>query len=397
MAYLIESRRVDPATGREATYFRIGERTAGRQRTFAIGFMAKAEAKRLLKIHEGQVAAGAGLQTAEPPSRRRLAAYLDERLLPRVRAAGLARKSVVSCEGSCAHLRRLLGEFVVAGLEAGDADRYIELRRGEGVRARTIQIELGWLVRALQLAVEDGLLARVPKIARPPNTDKKPHVFLDVAQSTRLLAVLPWADEPASALAIYATLELGLRCGELLSRRWEDIRWGQGSSGALFVGPRVEDGELTWTTKTKKARTVPLTPGLRRHLEERWLGVGRPEEGWVFPNRDNPAHCMTTFRGTLRSSCRLAGVPELHPHALRHTWATRLAVKGIPKAVTMALGGWTSPRVLEEVYQHSVTELESDALRLAALPDPDQNRLGTTRPGGRVLPISATHPNRRGR
>ena len=196
-----------------------------------------------------------------------------------------------------------------------------------------------------------------------------------------LLKNLPWQQDPVSSLAIYMALDLGLRKGELLSRRWEDVRLKQGQQGALWVGTRVENGEVTWKTKTKSSRTIPLTPGLRMALEEELIRQGQPTTGWVFPSSKVPENPLGTFRGTLVAACKRAGLPVLHPHALRHTWATRMAVKGVPRPITMALGGWKSPSVLETVYQHSVSDLEAGAIAGAALPKVERG----AEKGGKVV------------
>ncbi len=369
MAHLVAARRRNPETGQMEDYYRIGERRGGHQITTALGFIPKKEAARLLKLYEARAvaqSAGAPPQTVKP-SAPSVSAWLHDRLLPQVQASGLAAQTVRSAEVSVANLARLLGGGGIDALSGGDIDRYSVTRRGEGVRGRTIQIELGWLVRALKLAVKDGLREKVPEFERPHTQDRRPHVWLSAEQCGRLVDALPWKEEPASAVAIYLSLDLGCRSGEILSRCWEDVRWEQGEHGAIWIGPRVEGEQTTWQTKTKHGRTVPLTAGTRLALQEWWAKLGRPERGWLLPSPHGSLKPLGAFRGALAGACRRAELPELHPHALRHTWATRMAVAGVPKAVTMALGGWRSPAVLESVYQHSISELESEAISKAAV------------------------------
>ena len=222
----------------------------------------------------------------------------------------------------------------------------------------------------VQLAERKGVIAAIPRIEKPRRTDQWPHRFHRPEESARLLAALPWEQEPTSALAIYTAMEVGMRSGEILALRWKDLRWTQGESGALWVGEHLDqDGAQEWTTKTRRGRTVPLTPGLREAMQRQWVRLGQPEDGWIFESDRNSGRPATSFKASLKKACARAGVPLLHPHALRHTWATRMAIGGIPKMVTMSLGGWRTPAVLEKIYQHSVSELEVEAMaRMAVVP-----------------------------
>ena len=366
MASLNNTKRKNPATGKVELYWRIEWRLSGRKLGRALGFMQKREAERLFAAF--LIAGEDQPPKIAPASKPSLQAWIGERYLPSVAERGAAEKTVISAKTSARNLVRLLGTLPLDGIDRAAGERYVSARKEEGAKTRTIQIELGTLTQALRLAVEAGELPELPKLRRPPNTDAKPARWLSAEESARLLAALPWETEPVSALAIYIGLELGMRSGEILSRRWEDVRWGQTQCGAIHVGSRVDaEGKATWQTKTRRARTVPLTGALLERLRAEWQRQGSPERGWLLPGRveGNP---LRTFKKGLAVACARAGLAPIHPHALRHSWATRMAIAGAPRATTQALGGWTSPRVLEAVYQHSVTELEAQALQMASVP-----------------------------
>lgn len=357
-------KRKNPETGKIETYWRIEWRENGHKRGMALGYIPKKEAETLLAAHIVDQARQPTVIDSKPS----LGDWLKNRLLPWLEAQGKAAKTLISARNSLAHLQRLLGERKLDQVGTAEGDTYTATRKKEGARSRTIQIELGFLTQGLRLAADEGVLTKMPKIRKPANTDARPAKFLTEAESARLLEFLPWKREPSTALAIYLALELGLRSGEILSRRWEDIRWGQTSYGALHIGPRqAEDGTLIWQTKTRRARTLPLTAGLASQLRAWWEQCGNPETGWLLRGRV-PDRPLTSFKKGLHAACRAAGIAVIHPHALRHSWATRLAIAGVPRATTQTLGGWTSPRVLEAVYQHSTTEMEAEALEIASVP-----------------------------
>jgi integrase len=152
-------------------------------------------------------------------------------------------------------------------------------------------------------------------------------------------------------LVVLMALNTGMRKMEILTRKWSDVRWAQGSNGALFVG---DQPDADFRVKTGRERTIPLAPQLKAELERAWAHPERSNSSWVFPAPHNPEIPRRDFIKALKRACRRAGIPEVGPHSLRHTWATRFAMQGCDRRTLMELGGWTaSSRVLDEVYSHS--------------------------------------------
>ena len=373
MASIEALNRVNPDSGKSEDYWRIVDRqkigTIWKKKVTTLGFVPKKDAEKALKIYEGRKAAGEEVlpgtasRSESPPLR-----VWWLRFLARMKAEGKAQGTVNLAEMLGRSILADLGDLRLDEITPAKVDDYVVSRRVEGIRGRTLQLEIRHLQNALRLAVEEEKLGVAPTLKLPAATDAKPHVWLSPEQSEAMILCLPWIAEPASAVAIYAALETGCRRGELLSRQWSDIRWSQGPSGALWIGDRVEDGEITWQPKTRSGRTTPLSSGLREVLL--WWNTLRLNDdagAWLFPSPHNPGEALGNFRRALASACRKAGVPELHPHALRHTWATRLAMKGIPRAITMALGGWRSPEILEGIYQHATDSFAADAVEQACL------------------------------
>lgn len=263
-----------------------------------------------------------------------------------------------------------LGDHPLDQITAADGDAFVVALREHGLSARTIQIYIHQFRRSLAVAVDDGLIPVVPRFQRPRLSNAKPHPFHTPEQSERLLSTLLNRVETGdvdttSYLAIFMTLSLGMRRGEALTRRWEDINW-EGTGKIKIHSQRMPDGSL-WQTKTRAVRTLPLTIPLRTALQEAWLRAGRPETGWIFPSSTTEGWPLRNYRRALKTSCRLAGVPELHPHALRHTAATRWAWAGVDRPTAMKLGGWKSSEMLDEVYAHTDENRMEEAMQATAV------------------------------
>ena len=157
--------------------------------------------------------------------------------------------------------------------------------KGRSLSARTVGHAHRVLHRALQRAVESETLCRnVASVVRPPRVEAREIEILTAEQITDVLAKLEdHAIYPIVALA----LATGMRRGELLALRWEDVdlhdktlrverSLEESSSGLRFKPPKTKHGR----------RAVPLPPTaievLRAHrlrqLELRVaLGMGKPE------------------------------------------------------------------------------------------------------------------------
>jgi site-specific recombinase XerD len=177
--------------------------------------------------------------------------------------------------------------------------------------------------------------------------------------AARLLDEIP-ADDDALAIRDRAMLEIAYGCG---LRAAELVRLD-------VVDVHLEDRALRVTGKGEKTRTVPLGDPAADAVR-RWLARGRP--ALVDPPRDGPAEpALLVSRRGLRLSTsdvrrrmdrwvREAGLPsDLHPHALRHSYATHL------------LDGGADLRSIQELLGHArlsttqvYTRVESSRLKTA--------------------------------
>lgn len=168
----------------------------------------------------------------------------------------------------------------------------------------------------------------------------------------------------------------GLRRGEALALRWEDIdlKYGRLSVRRSFVpiGATVIVGE----PKTRRGtRLVPLDPGTvatlkRRRSQQRqerlaWEGAWN-DTGLVFTREDgsliHPEQAIKNFA----SAVKKAGVPTIRLHDLRHTNATLAFAAGVhPKVISERLGHATVAMTLD-IYSHAVPALSEEAANMIA-------------------------------
>jgi integrase len=93
----------------------------------------------------------------------------------------------------------------------------------------------------------------------------------------------------------------GLRPSEIAALQWQSVDL---TRAIINVRKAYVYGKEKPTTKTGKDRIVPFRDKLTPVLEAWWETNGRPESGWVFPNRDgNPVNMNILSDRIIRPNC----------------------------------------------------------------------------------------------
>lgn len=194
----------------------------------------------------------------------------------------------------------------------------------ETVSGQTVRHVYGLLKRCLREAIVDGHISVNPcnGYRLPHNVEKartaRPADFLSKDEIEQVLSSsLPLRSRLIYEVAIFT----GLRAGELWGLRWQDIEL-DGPRPACrachsFEGP----------TKNRKVRTFLLLPRARAALL-RWRSLSRATApgDLVFPGRGGRMHAEGYDAGWSQHKLELGLRRQLTFHALRHTFASHLAM-----------------------------------------------------------------------
>jgi integrase len=123
---------------------------------------------------------------------------------------------------------------------------------------------------------------------------------------------------------------------------------------------------IDFKVKTGRERAIPLTPDLRAELD-RARYEANPEVDWIFPSPRDRSRPRKDFKLALYRACDRAGVERVHPHALRHTWASRLAMDGVDRQTLLTVGGWKEGRMLDEIYAHVTDDHVNNVMARAGI------------------------------
>lgn len=263
-----------------------------------------------------------------------------------------------------------LAELTVARLEAFYQDLSTRMGRSHLTHIRT------FLRAALRKAVRYGYIPFSPaELAELPRTPPQPKVARALSQS-EIERLLEAAQGTRYYPILYTTLALGLRRGEVLGLRWEDVDWVREEVSIRRIVTLVEGVPVVGPPKTAGSyRVLPLPPDLKAVLLE-WKAALRAMDldgGWVFPAETspetpiNPRNLERAYKNLLKK----AGLPPYRFHDLRHTFATRVLAAGVdPKTVSGLLGHSTVAMTLD-IYTH----LERERMKRAV-----QGMLGVRKP-----------------
>ena len=156
-------------------------------------------------------------------------------------------------------------------------------------------------------------------------------------------------------------LTTGLRRGELLALRWDDLNI---RTGELHINKQVYPvgGKLiTSEPKTKAAnRTIILPPAMVEVLLEYRKGVF---SDLMFPSRIKPDQPIDPgyVRKRLQVILERSGCKRIRFHDLRHTFATISLEHGMDIKTLSAIIGHISSRTTLNIYTHITSEMQENA------------------------------------
>lgn len=258
-----------------------------------------------------------------------------------------------SYRGGIRQAIRVLGPIEVARLRPSDVEEWMADMLALGLQPSTVTLYRRVLILALADAERDGLVQRnAARLARPPRQPEPRPRALSADERSRLIAAAQ--DDPIGPLVLLA-LSTGLRRGELLALRWEDIEGDRlRVTATMAVG--ANGGYVRGDPKTRRSRrTVGLPAMARAALErQRVLTAGSP---WVFPDpvTGQPLHPEAASNAWAALAKR-AGLSGVRLHDLRHTAATLALAAGVPVRDVADSLGHSSPSVTLDIYGHAIPE-----------------------------------------
>lgn len=222
-------------------------------------------------------------------------------------------------------------------------------REASKVGDRTIARDLKWLLAVLNWAVLAGdghggfLLDRNPLKGLTLPSERNPKRPVMTEGRYQAMRKVARDVDRRCELALVLAHETGHRIGAIRKLRWSDID---------LTGCTIE-----WRAESDKGgreHRTPLTPEAVAALEQAQQANPAIGDAWVLPapkdaSKPTSRSLVNTWWNRAERAAGLAHVAGLGWHSLRRKFVTER--KNASRVDLCALGGWTTPRTLEECYQ----------------------------------------------
>ena len=238
---------------------------------------------------------------------------------------------------------------------------------------RTVQYCQGVLHKALADAVRMEILPRNVAInATLPRIDLRGDGVKEIgcwaAEELRRFLEHTKGSEHHSLWVVAAAT--GMRRGELLGLRWEDVDFDHQALTVRRALSVVRGEARLKQPKTSRCRTLRLDAFTTSMLQQRQRDQQREAQrarewrnDWnlVFTNADGPHLDPMRITHEFRVAVRAAPVPRIRLHDLRHTHATLLLQAGVPVKVVSERLGHAQISLTLDIYAHVLPAMDADA------------------------------------
>ena len=258
------------------------------------------------------------------------------------------------------HIKPALGHKKLKTLTPDHVQFFYQSKLDDGLASGTVRLMHGILHKALEQAVKWGAVPRnVCKAVTPPKPNSQEIRPLDAEQARRLLEASH--GDRLEALYVVA-VTAGLRVGELLGLKWEDIDLGIGTLHVKRTKSQARTGPTFTAPKSGKGRSIRLTrratEALKAHkaaqsAERLKLGDLWNDNGLIFcTHAGKPLDFRNLARASFKPLLKKAGLPDIRFHDLRHTCATLLLSRGHHPKLVQELLGHASVALTLDRYSH---------------------------------------------
>lgn len=212
-------------------------------------------------------------------------------------------------------LTNQFGRDLIKSISYSDIEHFRNVRLDTKTKRKTqrsittVNRELALLRRVLNVAVRNGWLLRNPfnsgETLIHPGDEKARERIITIEEEERLLAACSGPRAHIRPIIITA-LDTGMRIGEILKLTWNDIDLDN-----QLITVRA------FNTKTMRTRYVAMTTRVFAAISDLYERSSKNSTDIVFGITD-------TIKTAFNSARKLAGLPDVRIHDLRHTAATRL-------------------------------------------------------------------------
>ena len=243
------------------------------------------------------------------------------------------------------------------------------LKLNQGLKAKTVIYIHRTLSQSLNYAVQNELiyrnvcaLAKLPKIEEfkaKPLTKEEVKILMESAKKSKIF------------IPVLLAVSLGLRRGEAIGLRWQDIDFKKRTLTINQIITRTRNKTITSTPKTKSSiRELKISNKLLEVLIEQRKAQQKNidffEEAYqnndlVFCYENGSKYSPNTLNHLFNKILKEAKLSHIRFHDLRHTFGTLLVQSNENMKTIQMMMGHSSIRTTMDIYGHASIEMQNSA------------------------------------
>ncbi|HAV10367.1 MAG TPA: site-specific integrase [Dehalococcoidia bacterium] len=268
------------------------------------------------------------------------------------------------------HLIPDLGAVPLAQLKAEHLQKHYSVKLDSGLNPRTVRYHHAVIHKALQTAVKWGKITRnVADNVDVPHFNRKDMKTWNEDEVRDFLTTA--AKSPYYEL-FYVALYTGMRRGELLALRWQDVDFIFGQISVNRSLNHLKDGSYIFAQpkSEKSRRSIAMSPSLnlllQKYHESQALACTirnkqLSDADLVFSLCDGKPLRPNTVTRAWQTAAKQAGVKVIRLHDARHTHASLMLKQGEHPKVVQERLGHSSISMTLDTYSHVVPVLQQAA------------------------------------
>ena len=292
------------------------------------------------------------------------------------KAAGVAGNTLrIAISGKRVSKETAMAISAELGLKLSDAFRLEQPDRL--LSSNTVRSYHRIISSCLGKAVKWGYIPYNPAVnAELPKMPKHEAAYLDEAEARELLMLLHKEPIKYRAMITFDLLS-GLRRGELLGLRWRDVDF-ENQTITIVNTLNYAPGAGVYVDTPKNAtsaRPLKLSPTAFSMLLEykRWQDDQRDACGdyWkdtagrVFTGDDGAPVFPDSLTKWFSAFVKRSGLPDVHIHSLRHTYASLMIADGTPLVVISRRLGHAQVSTTANIYSHVIASADEKAAQIS--------------------------------
>lgn len=265
-------------------------------------------------------------------------------------AANLSPRTIKSYMAAAGQLRGFLVQagmpVAVDSITREHLEAFIVAVR-ERTSATTAATRYRGLQQMFRWLLDEGEIERDPMARmRPVKLDDRPVPIVsddDLKVLLKACAGKSFEDRRDTAI-IRVFLNTGARLAELAGLTMDDVD--------------IHQRELYVIGKGRKGRALPLGPKAVKDIDRYIRARGRHKDAGLSWLWLGPKGRLTDsgIAQMVKRRCREAGIPEIHPHQLRHTMSHKWLSAGGTEHDLAKINGWTSLQMVGRYAASAATE-----------------------------------------